>query len=125
MPSVAEIIATEVSQPFIDGMTNRMVVSFHKYGLVARAYPDRVNALASLRQRLELYAQTGNTEFLIDAANFAMIEFMHARHPDAHFVGTDDDASPGRISLRSGQADKRDNAEIGRNYVSPMAQFRE
>ncbi len=87
---------TEYSQEFLDGMLNRMAVSFHKYGPVADAYPHKVSALRSLRQRLAEYERTGNTEFLIDAANFAMIEFMHPSHEQAHFRATDSSESPGR-----------------------------
>src|SRR4051812_29600342 len=80
--------AREVSEFFLDGMRNRMAVSFYKYGPVADAYPEKVNALDSLQLRLKKYQETGNAEFLMDAANFAMIEFMHPSHPEAFFQGT-------------------------------------
>lgn len=80
-------------------MVNRMAVSFHKYGAVADAYPSKVDAVESLRQRLQKYEETGNTEWLIDAANFAMVEFIRPSHPDAHFKGTDSSESPGRTKL--------------------------
>lgn len=117
--------ASEVSEPFIQGMRDRMTISYYKYGLVADAYPDKINAIASLKARLLKYEETGNTEWLIDVSNFAMIEFMCPKHPNAHFSGTDDDASPGRVSRRTGQEDKRDNVEIGTNPNSKLAQFRE
>ena len=75
-----------------------MTVSYYKYGPIAEGYPGRVDAIGSLQLRLERYAETGNTEFLIDAANFAMIEFMHPRHEDAHFEATDSADSPGRLT---------------------------
>ena len=115
---------TEVSEAFIQGMRNRMEVSYHKYGPVAEGYPHRVNALESLLVRLRRYEETGNTEWLMDVANFAMIEFMHPRHPNAFFQGTDDEASPGRVSVRTGQDDKRDNTTIGTNPGSRTAAFR-
>lgn len=121
----ANFTKSEFSDEFVNGMRNRMEVSFHKYGPVENAYPHKVDAIGSLMQRLRKYADDGNTEWLIDAANFAMIEFMLPRHPDAHFRGTDDDASPGRISLRTGREDKRPNAEVGTNPNSRMAQFRD
>lgn len=93
-PNVPE---TEFSRPFAQGMADRMAMSYFKYGAVAEAYPKRVNAIASLRQRLDWYERTGNTEYLMDAANFAMIEFMHPRHPDAHFKAEDSARSPGRM----------------------------
>ncbi len=88
---------SENSQDFHQGMVNRMGVSWFKYGNVADAYPERVDAVASLELRLAKYRETGNTEFLIDAANFAMIEFMHPKVPGAFFEGTDSDQSPGRV----------------------------
>jgi hypothetical protein len=87
---------TEFSRDFIQGMLNRMAMSWIKYGNVREAYPHRVNALKSLEQRITKYIETGNTEYLMDVANFAMIEFMHPSVPDAHFTATDSDGSPGR-----------------------------
>jgi len=109
--------ATEFSPQFIQGMVDRMAVSFHKYGKVADAYPVKVQAIASLMDRLRLYARgdttkgikPGNTEYLIDAANFAMIEFMHPAHEAAHFTGTDADGSPGRRTYDGLKTAKRND----------------
>ncbi len=89
---------SEWSKTFIQGMLNRMGVSYHKYGRIPDAYPDRLNAVASLQTRLGQYLADGNTEWLIDVANFAMIEFMHPGHPEAAFEPQDSDTSPGRTS---------------------------
>lgn len=88
---------SEVSRDFIQGMVNRMAFSFFKYGRVQDAYPHKVNAIESLRDRLKLYEETGNTEFLMDAANFAMIESMHPAHPAAYFSAEESSLSPGRV----------------------------
>lgn len=117
------ILQTEFSKPFVQHMQNAMVVSFYKYGLVASAYPHKVDAVGSLTERLRKYAETGNTEYLVDVANFAMIEFMHPRHPKAFFEGTDDSGSPGRRDVKTGLLDKRDNAAIGTNPKSKLAAF--
>lgn len=117
-----EILKTEFDESFVEGMRDRMVVSFYRYGPVAVGAP-KVDIIGSLMQRLRKYAETGNTEYLMDAANFAMIEFMYPKHPKAHFAGTDEDGSPGRIALRTGQVDKRDNNEIGTNHRSSLAEF--
>ena len=94
---------TEVSRAFLQGMADRMALSFFKYGAVAEAYPERVDAVSSLYKRMERYDRTGNTEWLMDAANFAMIEFMRPRHPLAHFAATDADQSPGRVWHSGGE----------------------
>ncbi len=101
--------SSEFSEVFAQGMVDRMAVSYCKYGLVSDACPARVDAIASLKKRLEKYEQTGNTEWLMDVANFAMIEFMHPRHRDAHFVATDGNASPGRQWHGEADASQRGN----------------
>lgn len=123
MKDVEKILATEFSETFVQGMRDRMLISFYKYGAIAEAYPHKVNAITSLTDRLRKYAETGNTEFLMDAANFAMIEFMLPSHPQAFFEGTDSDQSPGRRSKR-GTVDHRDNVEVGSNPNSELAKFR-
>lgn len=104
--------STEFSATFLQGMLDRMAVSFHKYGPVAAAYPADVDALASARQRLEKYEETGNTEWLIDLANFAMIEFMHPRHQAAHYRATDSGESPGRIDTAGHRTYSKHNLDI-------------
>lgn len=120
-----EILATEFSEQFVKYMKNRMEISFYKYGKLADAYPHKVDAIGSMQERMRKYAETGNTEWLVDAANFLMIEFMHPRHPTAHFEGTDDDASPGRRSVKGGLLTKQDNQTIGSNPNSKTAIFRD
>lgn len=104
------LMKTQVSDQFLRGMVARMEMSFIKYGDIRDAYPNLFSAIDSLRQRLDKYAETGNTEYLIDAANFAMIEFMLPSRPDAFFAATDSDQSPGRVD-RFGNASARSNVE--------------
>ncbi len=86
MSDIEKVLETEFSEPFVQGMRERMVVSFYKYGHVGEAYPHKVNAVTSLTDRLRKYAETKNTEYLIDAANFAMIEFMFPSVEGAFFA---------------------------------------
>src|SRR5262245_2486393 len=102
--------ASEFSDTFVQGMYDRMAVSYFKYGPVAKGYPEKVDAIASLKIRLERYAETGNTEWLMDVANFAMIEFMRPRHPDAHFDAKDGDTT-GRV-LTSGVQSTKNNLDV-------------
>lgn len=97
---------SEVSEEFLQAMAARMDVSFHKYGAVKDAYPHTLDAVGSLLDRIKQYQETGNTEWLVDAGNFAMIEFMHPGHPKAHFRATDSDESPGRVSRLVGRTHK-------------------
>ena len=101
VPGVPE---TEQSPQFLQGMVSAMGVSFFKYGAVNDAYPNKVNALNSLLVRLELYRngglvkgkkiEPGNRDYLIDVANFAMIEFMAPSRQQ--YSANDDKDSPGR-----------------------------
>lgn len=103
---------TEWSIKFLQGMLNRMGMSFFKYGSIKAAYPHKVDAIKSLKLRLNKYEKTGNTEYLIDVANFAMIEFTLPKHPDAHFKPEDSRASPGRYFHGEIDPSKRSNEEI-------------
>lgn len=64
---------------------NMMVVSYYKYGPLKDNYGKYkcIDALGSMKKRLDKYQETGNTEFLADVANFAMIEFMNPSVPKA------------------------------------------
>lgn len=84
-------------------------MSYLKYGPVSQAYPHKVNALHSLLDRIRKYESTGNTEYLVDVANFAMIEFMHPAHKEAHFEATDSSGSPGRRWRDKKQPTQQDN----------------
>ncbi|WP_341877609.1 hypothetical protein [Defluviitalea saccharophila] len=97
---MSDILRTEYSDQFDQLRKNRMIVSFHKYGPVKSNYGEHlVSAIDNLEKRLELYKQTGNTEYLLDVANFAMIEYMYPQHEKAHFKGTDSKDSPGLGSM--------------------------
>ncbi len=85
----------EISGKFLQGMADRMAASYHKYGPVADSYPLYIDAIASLKARLEQYALDGNVEWLMDVANFAMIEYMRPRHHLAHFRAEDSNESAG------------------------------
>jgi hypothetical protein len=95
----AGIPLTEFSPEFVVRMAAAMMVSYHKYGRVADAYPLKFNAADDVRARMSEYRKTGNMHFLVDAANFAMIESMHsAPERNAHWGANDAVNSPGRTT---------------------------
>jgi hypothetical protein len=51
--------------------------------------------LEDAKRRIRKYEQTGNTEWLMDAGNFLMFEFMYPRNSKAHFKATSHEESPG------------------------------
>lgn len=92
MNNTDDILKTEYSEEFDKFRKNRMKVSFFKYGPAAINYGEHlVSAIENLEIRLKKYKETGNTEYLVDVANMAMIEFMYPQHPEAHFKGTDNE----------------------------------
>jgi hypothetical protein len=95
MDTKEQILSRDWSSDFVAQMQNRIIVSHHKYGWCSDTYPELAQAVKSIKTRVDKYLETGNTEWLIDVANFAMIEYKHPSHPNAHFRGTDSNESPG------------------------------
>lgn len=81
----------------IQMMANRMAFSQQKYGSIEDNYPDKFKALTQVSVRIKYYIETGNIEWLIDAANFCIIEFLRPASPNAHFIATGSEESPGLI----------------------------
>ena len=92
--NIDEILKTEYSERFDSIRKDMMVVSYFKYGPLKDNYNNYkcIDAIGSLEKRLAKYKETGNTEFLADIANFAMIEFMFPSIPGAKYTPTDNGA---------------------------------
>lgn len=104
METRKQILDRDWSQEFVELMQNRIVVSHYKYGWISDCYDSGLaKAIESLEKRLELYKQTGNREWLVDVANFAMIEYTHPQHKDAHFRATSSAESPGLVGTSYNQ----------------------
>lgn len=94
----AALPLTEFSKQFLEGMLNRMGMSHFKYGSVAGT-KGKIDHIAGALVRIERYQADGNGEWLMDAANMLMIEFMVKNHPNAHYEPQDSDTSPGRVGI--------------------------
>lgn len=95
-----KLLATEYSADFDKLRREQMITGHFKYGSIRmNAKRKYVDYIATLEKRLQAYKETGNTEFLADIANFAMIEFMYPQHSNAHYEPTDSDKSPGLVGL--------------------------
>jgi len=88
--TIEQILETEFCLRFVQLMKYAMVNSYHKYGPMADNYKTEktMDAIGNLKKRLEKYEETGNTEFLVDVANFAMIEFQYPQHKNGHYEAT-------------------------------------
>lgn len=104
----AGVPAAEFDAEFVARMMSAMMVSFHKYGRVADAYPLKFDAASDVRARMAKYRQTGNKHYLVDAANFAMIEAMHPGR-DARWGSNDAADSPGRTTASGHRLVQEDN----------------
>ena len=79
-----QILQQEFCYEFTKGMQARMLQGFYRYG------PCEANVktedLVKLAQgRIDKYLATGNTEHLLDAGNFLMLEFRWPKAVNAHF----------------------------------------
>lgn len=94
MTDFEQILKTEYSNRFDEIRKNMMIMSFYKYGPLKENYSKFkcMDAVGNIEKRLEKYKETGNTEFLADVANFAMIEFMYPSIDGAKYVPTDSGA---------------------------------
>lgn len=90
-------VREQISEFFIQQMVNRMVMGYFRYGPFRQQFPHRADAYESLRARLRKYKETGNTEWLIDVANLAMMEFECPSHENAHYDPNTREQSPGQI----------------------------
>lgn len=79
---------------------NRVHVSFFKYG------PARINfgeglvkAKNSAEMCIEKYEKTKNREYLLDAMNYLMFEFMYPSINGTYFKATDSSESAGKDGI--------------------------
>lgn len=85
------------NQAFADALQlllNRMAASDEKYGSIKQNYPIPHHAWRQIPGRVEKYLKTGNTEYLLDVANFALIEYLRPSFPEAFFEATKDSTDP-------------------------------
>lgn len=76
MDDFVAILKTEYSTAFDEHRKKAMINSFYKYGPAKKNYGEYkcMDAIKNLEIRLQKYKETGNTEYLVDVANFAMLE---------------------------------------------------
>lgn len=105
------ITAPCFSKEFLQGMLDRMATSYFKYGPVTPESLAKRDLPLTLRTRLATYENDGNTEWLMDVANFAMIEFMCPKHTNAHFRPTEGAESPG-VQLLDGSSTHKHTRDL-------------
>ena len=90
----------DYSSKFDELRANRCMLSTFKYGHAKQNFGwHLVDALGSMQKCIDKYNQTGNTEYLCDAANYLMFEFMYPQKKDAKFEATDSKDSAGIVGI--------------------------
>lgn len=90
----------DYSTRFDELRKNRVELSHYKYGRAKKNFESgNVDALATHDLCIEKYKKTGNTEYLVDAANYLMFEFMWPHANGAHFRATDSSESAGVVGI--------------------------
>lgn len=96
MSKLGKEMPKEYSDRFDQLRQNRVQMSFYKYGTAKDNFGQKlVNALKSHDLCIEKYLETGNTEYLCDAANYLMFEFMYPQLEGAYFKATSSEDSAG------------------------------
>ena len=87
-----QLMESEWSPAFERHMRARLVMGALRYGTLEhkRRSGHKWDLLGAVSRKLERYKQTGNTELLVDAANYLLLEFEVGKHPGKHFSATDD-----------------------------------
>lgn len=78
---------------------NRCALSSIKYGSGRRNFPNKVQAIPTMYRCIDKYEETHNTEYLLDAMNYLMFEFMYPSIKDARFKPTDSSESAGLVGM--------------------------
>lgn len=87
-PDIDEIIRSQSNPKFERLRLNRMILCFFRYGNMHQK--NKYDNIGSAIKRLQNYQKTGNSEYLVDAANLCMIEFTQEKHERFHFASIDD-----------------------------------
>lgn len=95
MKTREQILKQDFSEAFVTKMKNAIEMSHYKYGDARKTYPELAQAYKCIAEHLELYVKTKNKDYLVDVANFAMLEFLYPAFKEAHYTPTDSDQSPG------------------------------
>lgn len=95
MDTREQILSRDFSDEFVVKMKNAIEMSYHKYGWASKTYPELAQAIKCIQDRVDAYNKTHNKDYLVDIANFAMLEYIYPMYSDAHYTPGDSDKSVG------------------------------
>ena len=85
--SYGSLLKSEWSSTFERLMRNRLIIGRYRYGRLDRDGDQNYDRVGNAIERLRMYQKTKNAEYLVDAANLCMVEFVNGDH---HFEAVDD-----------------------------------
>lgn len=76
---------------FFKLMKNRLAMGYLRYEAnnPAKKAGKKYDFVGAIEKKLELYKESGNTEYMVDIGNYAMLEFKKPSHPKGHFFAGD------------------------------------
>lgn len=93
-------ISREYSEEFDRLRKKRVETSYYKYGSARKNFSTgNVQAIPTMELCIKKYQETGNKEYLLDAGNYIMFEYMYPQHPKAHFRATSSEESAGIVGM--------------------------
>lgn len=94
---MSDALKREYSEQFDKERKYRVEISYHKYGPARDNFAGgRVDAIKTAELCLDAFKKDGNTEHLIDAANYLMFRYMYP-WPGEYFKPTDSSESVGTV----------------------------
>lgn len=90
MRTLEEIKEMNVDNTFIEHMVNAMCMSAFKYGDV-KPVCGKV-AIEKMNKEIEMFMEDGNTEHMVNVANYAMLRYMFPSEGET-YMGTDSNKS--------------------------------
>ena len=93
-------MSQEYSEEFDRLRKNRVETSYYKYGPARKNFATgNVQAIPNMELCIKKYQETGNREYLLDAANYLMFEYMFPQRPKAYFRATSSEESAGIVGM--------------------------
>lgn len=92
-----DLVKSEWSSGFERLMRNRLIAGAYRYGKLNEPLKHDYDRVSSIKKRLVLYENDGNTEHLVDIANLCLCEFVEGKHPLKHFKSVDDGEHTGEV----------------------------
>lgn len=90
MYDLTQIRKMNVDNTFIEHMVNAMCMSAFKYGDVKKVCGEV--AIEKMNKEIEMFMEDGNTEHMVNVANYAMLRYMFPQEGEK-YIGTDSNKS--------------------------------